>query len=291
MFNFNMKLQYIFCFAILSTLLLPMTNSNIYAVIELDTTVDIEAGSADANSGKSYDPKDLTIGKGTRVTWINQDNQGHTVTSGSPGDTDFGSLFDSTTDPSGFLIKPGAKWEHTFDTVGEFPYFCQIHPWMTGKVIVMEKVETITPTEPEKEFSPPLEALTEDGDIKVRVSWSPVMVEPGIPVEFKIETLDPETNGPTSSKLYDSMLFDPDGKHVDASHRSLQIKDIQTYTFNKTGAFTLRLENVNNTGQAVTFSVMVVPEFPIAAVATLMAITFAAAIFVTRKFRSIMRTY
>src|SRR5574341_2244693 len=140
-----MKLEYVLIVTILTTLLLPIVHYGAYAVMEVDTTVDIEANSADANSGKSFDPKELTIGKGTAVTWINEDSQGHTVTSGNPGDTDAGALFDSTKDPSGFLIKPGAKWEHTFDTVGEFPYHCQIHPWMTAKVIVMEKMEPVGP--------------------------------------------------------------------------------------------------------------------------------------------------
>lgn len=143
----------------------------------------------------------------------------------------------------------------------------------------------------EEEFSPPMEAVTEDADIKVRVSWSPIMIEPAKSIDFKIETLDPNTNEPTSSKLYDSMLFDPDGNHVDASHRSLQSKDIQTYTFESTGTFTLRLENVNNTGQAVEFSVTVVPEFPIGVVAALLAVVFAGTIFATRKYRPLMGRY
>ena len=256
----------------------------------VDTTVDIEADSSNAASGKSYDPKELTIGKGTTVTWINRDSQGHTVTNGNPGETAAHVLFDSTKDPSGFLIQPEGKFEYTFDTVGEFPYWCQVHPWMTAKVIVMEKMETIGGGDG-KEFSPPMEAVTEDGDIKVRVSWSPVTIDSGIPIDFKIETIDSNTNKPTSSKLYDSMLFDPDGNHVDASHRSLQSKDIQTYTFENTGTFTLRLENVNNTGQAVEFSITVVPEFPISIVAALMAVMFAGAIFATRKYRPLMGRY
>ncbi|MGH9923380.1 MAG: hypothetical protein ACRD38_11570, partial [Nitrososphaerales archaeon] len=128
-------------------------------------------------------------------------------------------------------------------------------------------------------------------DIRVRISWSPINIEAGVPTNFKIETLDPETDEPTSTKLYDSMLFDPDGKHVDASHRSLQSKDIQTYTFETTGTFTLRLENINNTGQSVEFSLIVVPEFPMGVVAALLAVVFAGTIFATRKYRPLMGKY
>jgi plastocyanin len=285
--------------AILTAVLLPMTHYTSYAQMPIDTTVTILAGSQTAGcevEDKCWDPSALTVPMGTTVTWENEDGAGHTVTGATdPEDagtwgsiTIGGNKFDTA--PSPFLIAPGAKWSFTFTEVGEFPYVCQVHPWMIGKVVVLEKMQTIGGDDG-KEFSLPMEAITEDGDIKVRVSWSPVTIDTGIPIDFKIETLDPDTNEATSAKLYDSMLFDPDGNHVDASHRSLQSKDIQTYTFESTGAFTLRLENVNNTGQAVEFSLTVVPEFPISIVAAIMAIMFAGAIFVTRKYRPLMGHY
>lgn len=98
--------------------------------------VSAELGSADANTGKGFSPIEIIISVGTTVVWTNDDTAGHTITSGNPGDADFGSVFDS-----GFpLIQPGKTFEYTFDTVGEFPYFCQVHPWMTGKVTVAEVV-------------------------------------------------------------------------------------------------------------------------------------------------------
>ena len=99
-------------------------------------SVTMEAGSANAGDNKGYSPKEVTIAVGATVEWENKDAAGHTVTSGNPGDSDFGSLFDSTKDPSGFLIKPEGTWKHTFDKAGNFPYFCQVHPWMLGKVTV-----------------------------------------------------------------------------------------------------------------------------------------------------------
>jgi len=294
-----MKLQYALGIAVLTAILLPVFHYSTYAQMAVDTTVTILTGSQTAGceaEDKCWDPSTLTVPEGTAVTWKNEDGAGHTVTGATdPKDASTwgsiiigGNKFDTA--PSPFLIAPGANWSFTFTEEGEFPYVCQVHPWMVAKVIVMEKMETIGGGDG-KEFSPPMEAVTEDGDIKVRVSWSPVTIEQGIPIDFKIETLDPQTSEPTSSKLYDSMLFDPDGKHVDASHRSLQSKDIQTYTFENTGTFTLRLENVNNTGQAVEFLVTVVPEFPIGIAAALMAMMFAGAIFATRKYRPLMGRY
>jgi len=95
-------------------------------------TVDIVVGAADPNNPEFYTPREIPIKVGTPVVWTNKDTAGHTVTSGNPGDADFGSLFDSSFP----LMKTGATFEHTFDTAGEYPYFCQVHPWMVAKVIV-----------------------------------------------------------------------------------------------------------------------------------------------------------
>jgi len=95
-------------------------------------TVDIVAGASNASNPEFYAPNEITVNVGTTVIWANKDNAAHTVTNGKPGDADFGSAFDS-----GFpMMKPGATFEHEFDTQGEYPYFCQVHPWMVGKVIV-----------------------------------------------------------------------------------------------------------------------------------------------------------
>ena len=73
-------------------------------------------------------PDRLEISVGTTVTWANGDATRHTVTSGAD-DTDDG-VFDSGD------IAPGERFSHTFDDPGEFAYFCDIHPTMTGVVVV-----------------------------------------------------------------------------------------------------------------------------------------------------------
>ncbi|MGH9878221.1 MAG: cupredoxin domain-containing protein, partial [Nitrososphaerales archaeon] len=94
--------------------------------------VEIVAGSADANNPEFYIPKEITVNIDTTVTWTNMDTMGHTVTSGTLGDADIGILFDSNFP----LMETGETFEYTFDTAGEYPYFCQVHPWMVGKVVV-----------------------------------------------------------------------------------------------------------------------------------------------------------
>ena len=58
----------------------------------------------------------------------------HSVTSGKPGDSDSGAIFDSG------RITEGEIFTHTFNEVGEFPYYCTVHPqFMRKTVIVVEK--------------------------------------------------------------------------------------------------------------------------------------------------------
>ena len=98
----------------------------------ITATVDIVLGAADPNNPEFFAPSELSVSVDTTVVWTNKDVQGHTVTSGNFSDPDFGSLFDS----SFLLLKTRETFEYTFDTSGEYQYFCQVHPWMIGKVIV-----------------------------------------------------------------------------------------------------------------------------------------------------------
>ena len=75
-------------------------------------------------------PSTVTIDVGGEVTWENVDNAAHTVTSGSPADGPDGS-FDSS-----LIMAGGASFSHTFADAGTFTYFCMVHPWMQGIVIV-----------------------------------------------------------------------------------------------------------------------------------------------------------
>ena len=95
------------------------------------TSISIVPGSSAPNNPKFYDPDPANIAVGTTVTWTNDDATLHTVVSGNPttGETaDFGSS-------STFLSK-GKTISHTFDTAGTFDYYCTLHPFMIGQVVV-----------------------------------------------------------------------------------------------------------------------------------------------------------
>jgi plastocyanin len=82
--------------------------------------------------GSAFIPDTLKVKPGATVVWTSEDSIPHTVTSGNFMDG-ADSFFDSG---SSSLIARGEKFEHRFETAGSFDYFCQLHPGMTGSIIV-----------------------------------------------------------------------------------------------------------------------------------------------------------
>jgi len=77
---------------------------------------------------KCYIPSLIVIEKGKQVTWVNEDSAFHSVTSG---------FYDAPTElfDSGHL-DPFESYTLTFDKTGTYDYFCTLHPWMKGQVII-----------------------------------------------------------------------------------------------------------------------------------------------------------
>jgi amicyanin len=72
----------------------------------------------------SFAPQTLAIPVGTTVTWVNQDDVPHNIVSSE------GKILKSP------VLDTDQKFSYTFTKAGTYPYFCAIHPKMTGKVIV-----------------------------------------------------------------------------------------------------------------------------------------------------------
>jgi plastocyanin len=71
----------------------------------------------------SFGPPTLTVPVGTTVVWTNRDDIPHTVVS-----TD--GVFKSK------VRDTDEKFSYTFTKAGTYPYFCSVHPKMTGKIVV-----------------------------------------------------------------------------------------------------------------------------------------------------------
>ena len=75
--------------------------------------------------GLKYLRSPVTVAAGTTVRWVNEDVADHTVTSEDSGGPLRSEAFGQ-----------GGTFKHRFREVGEFAYYCEIHPFMKASVIV-----------------------------------------------------------------------------------------------------------------------------------------------------------
>jgi plastocyanin len=73
----------------------------------------------------TFDPPELTISAGTKVTWINHDDVPHTATS-----TAKPKAFDSGT------LDTDQEFSFVFKTPGTYKYYCAVHPRMIAQIVV-----------------------------------------------------------------------------------------------------------------------------------------------------------
>jgi plastocyanin len=96
------------------------------------STINILEGSSIQGS-PDYDPEELTVSAGAEVTVVNQDTVLHSATSGTgPQDPESAQQFDTS------LINAGesATLSLAQVTPGQYDYYCMVHPYMTGKIVV-----------------------------------------------------------------------------------------------------------------------------------------------------------
>jgi plastocyanin len=70
-----------------------------------------------------FGPQAITVPVGTTVTWTNSDDIPHTAVS-----TD--GVFKSK------VMDTDEKFSYTFTKTGTYPYYCSVHPKMTGQIVV-----------------------------------------------------------------------------------------------------------------------------------------------------------
>ncbi len=105
---------------------------------------------------RSFQPSSLTVSAGGSVTWAIADGDEHTVTA-----------TDSSWDSG--IFGPGATYTRSFADPGTYPYFCIIHPDMTGTITVLgdagDPPPPPPPPDPEPDPTPPPPPV--DGDVNI----------------------------------------------------------------------------------------------------------------------------
>ncbi len=77
-------------------------------------------------SNFAFTPSQITVKKGTKVTWTNNDSVTHQIAA------------DSGNGPSSDPLSNGQSYSFTYNSIGTFAYHCTIHPEMHGTVTVTE---------------------------------------------------------------------------------------------------------------------------------------------------------
>jgi plastocyanin len=132
-----------------------------------------------------YNPRTLTVASGTSVRFTNSGTARHTVTA---VDKSFDSGFLATTD----------SYKRSFSAPGTYPYFCVIHPEMTGSVVVTDATGSAPPPPPAASPAPPPvpPVSASPGDVRViDFDYSPrsITVNAGTPVRFVNAGIAPHT--------------------------------------------------------------------------------------------------
>jgi plastocyanin len=72
----------------------------------------------------AFNPQTITVKSGEKVTWINRDEEPHTIVS-------VGKQFKKST-----ALDTDQEFTITVGAPGTYDYFCSVHPKMTGTIVV-----------------------------------------------------------------------------------------------------------------------------------------------------------
>ena len=130
-----MKTSAIFSILVLFTIISVVSLTPAAFAENAEITIEAALGSGapgcEETAEGCYIPSTATVDVGGLVIMSNPDTAAHTFTAGSPADGPSGE-FDTG------LLMAGSSFEWSPDTVSEIPYFCMVHPWMVGSIIVQE---------------------------------------------------------------------------------------------------------------------------------------------------------
>ena len=116
----------------------------------------------------AYQPNPIYLKKGQTVVWTNNDYNLHTVTQGplSVG-IDTALRFDSG------ILSRGQSFSYIFGKEGTYNYYCTIHPWMVGQVIVATNLTTVTALDTNNQSAASISML-QRGDIAMGFNQSKI---------------------------------------------------------------------------------------------------------------------
>jgi len=194
-----------------------------------------------------YIPTKLTVSVNDTVTWTNQDTDKHTVTSGQSSGRAGGvtgiqgisfGIFDSG------LFGQDESWSYKFKRPGTFPYFCTIHPWMYGVVVVEGQIPQYSQDVQGNRLTLPAMTVSTDRKYHIGLYWDPVVIKTGEQILFTLDFFKIDGSTKLHALEYDFVLIQ-NGKEI---HRSNGFSeggsDTRYFAFTEPGPLKIRVENI-----------------------------------------------
>lgn len=125
-----------------------------------------------------YIPDPITINIGTLVEWTNRDVAVHTVTSGSPKEGPDGIIYSD-------FLSPGETFAFRFNEPGAYPYFCTLHPWMEGLIVVQDDTVRSDVDYQYKELR-----VVDDGSTVITIQTNKPQAGKKLPIEIRFTDQD-----------------------------------------------------------------------------------------------------
>ncbi len=190
-----------------------------------------------------YDPPQMFVTTGDTITWYNDDREGHTVTSGESSGR-FGCMDNKALGKAGGIFDserfmPGKLWSYKFEEYGTFLYFCTIHPWMEGIVIVEKEIPDYPHDATGKKLEFPLLQYTPDKNIEVNLSWAPPVIKTHEKIQFVYQFYDPQTNSNLAKMKYNFIIFRDEGLNQIGD-------DYRNFVFSDSGSIIIRIEGIHS---------------------------------------------
>jgi len=195
-----------------------------------------------------YDPPQLYATVGDTITWYNDDKEGHTVTSGE-GSGRFGWMSDNFGTPNGIFdsgrFMPGESWSYKFEESGTFSYYCTIHPWMEGILIIEKEIPDYPHDATGAKIKFPLLQYTPDLALEVNLSWDPPVIKTHEKIQFVYQFYNPQTNSNLAEMKYNFVIFQ-NGKEIFRDEGLSQIGgDYRNFVFSDSGSIIIRVEGIH----------------------------------------------
>ena len=201
-----------------------------------------------------YAPPELSIFVGDTVTWSNDDREGHTVTSGESAGR-FGWM--NTKDlgkPNGIFdserFMPGESWSYAFEKEGAFNYFCIIHPWMAGVILVEQFIPDYPHDASGKEIEQfPMYQTTPDQSVEINFSWEPQVIKTHEKVNFIYRFYDAVYDLPLRKMQYDiSIIHNGNQVFEEKDAVSGAGGDYRQWIYDEPGTTIVKIQNIKPYG-------------------------------------------